>query len=143
MSFVTALPDPDPDPDLGPDVLARLHTDPNAWLSTLRPDGSPHLTPVWFVYAETTWWVCCSERSVKVRNLQHDNRVSLALEDGVHPVVAEGVATILRDGYPSQVVQAFKAKYDGWDITTPFERGGARVLLRVPVRRWLLDGIAQ
>lgn len=129
--------------DLHPDVLARLHDDPNAWLTTLRPDGSPHLTPVWFVYADATWWICCSERSVKVRNLQHDNRVSLALEDGVQPVVAEGTAKVLRDGYPPAVVEEFAAKYDGWDITSPFERGGARVLLHVPVRRWLLNGAAQ
>lgn len=137
MSIVTHPQEP------SPGVLARLHDDANAWLTTLRPDGSPHLTPVWFVYADSTWWVCCSERNVKVRNLQSDNRVALALEDGVQPVVAEGTATVLRDGYPPTVVEEFAAKYDGWDITSPFERGGARVLLRIPVTRWLLAGAAQ
>jgi F420H(2)-dependent biliverdin reductase len=129
--------------ELHPTVLARLRDDPNAWLTTLRRDGSPHLTPVWFVYAHATWWICCSERSVKVRNLERDDRVSLALEDGVHPVVAEGRATILRAGYPPDIIEAFKAKYGGWDITTPFEGGGARILLQVPVARWLLAGAAQ
>ncbi|WP_262286823.1 pyridoxamine 5'-phosphate oxidase family protein [Micromonospora sp. MA102] len=33
------------------DVEIRLPRESNAWLCTLRPDGSPHLTPVWFVYA--------------------------------------------------------------------------------------------
>lgn len=135
MSFVTDRHDID--------LHDRLRDDPNAWLTTLRPDGSPHVTPVWFVYADATWWICCSERSIKVRNLERDPRVALALEDGVHPAVAEGRATIRRDAFPPNIVAAFKAKYDGWDITTPFEGGGARVLLEVPVDRWLLDGIAQ
>ncbi|MEU1841804.1 pyridoxamine 5'-phosphate oxidase family protein [Micromonospora chersina] len=35
----------------------------NAWLCTLRPDGSPHLTPVWLVYVGGTWWIGCDSRS--------------------------------------------------------------------------------
>ncbi|GAB3420409.1 hypothetical protein [Flindersiella endophytica] len=57
--------------------------------------------------------------------------------------MAEGSAEILRGTLPADVVKAFAEKYGGWDITTPFERGGARVLLRIPVRRWLLAGTAQ
>ncbi|MBN6035030.1 pyridoxamine 5'-phosphate oxidase family protein [Amycolatopsis sp. 195334CR] len=114
----------------------------NAWLSTLRPDGSPHLTPVWFVVLDETWWVCASERSVKARNIAADPRVSIALEHGDHPVVAEGSAKIHIRPFPGAVVDAFQAKY-GWDITTPFEGGGARVLFEIPVSRWLLKGQAQ
>ncbi|MEU7799334.1 pyridoxamine 5'-phosphate oxidase family protein [Micromonospora arborensis] len=32
------------------DVEVRLARELNVWLCTLRRDGSPHLTPVWFVY---------------------------------------------------------------------------------------------
>ncbi len=129
--------------DPPPSVLERLGSEPNAWMCTLRTDGSPHLTPVWFVYQGRTWWVCSGERNVKVRNVAADPRVSLALEGGGAPVVAEGQGKILRQDYPADVVAAFKCKYGGWDITTPFERGGSRVLLEVPVDRWLLAGTSQ
>ena len=33
-------------------VRQRLRTDDVVWLCTLRPDGSPHLTPVWDVTAD-------------------------------------------------------------------------------------------
>lgn len=121
-------------------VLKRLERDANVWLCTSRPDGSPHLTPVWFVY-DGTWWVCVLENSAKYRNIRRDPRVSLALEDAVAPVVAEGTAMIHTVGFPPQVVAAFARKYD-WDITEPYA-GTGRVLFEIPVARWLLPGVAQ
>lgn len=125
---------------LPPHVETRLADERNVWLCTVRRDGSPHVTPVWFVYADGTWWIGCDARSVKVRNLEADPRVSLALEDGTTPVVAEGIAHLHRGDFPTTVVKAFASKYDGWDVR---ERVGERVLLEVAVRRWLLAGTAQ
>ncbi|MDG4794291.1 pyridoxamine 5'-phosphate oxidase family protein [Micromonospora sp. WMMD1082] len=36
-------------------VLARLEGERVGWLCTLRPDGSPHLTPVWLLYLGGEW----------------------------------------------------------------------------------------
>jgi F420H(2)-dependent biliverdin reductase len=123
-------------------VLARLRQERHAWLCTLRPDGSPHVTPVWFVFHEATWWVGSSVRNKKVRNLVRDPRVSLALEGGAAPVVAEGRAVILRGDFPAPIVEMFASKYE-WDVTAAYPAEGARVLLRIPVARWLLAGRAQ
>ncbi|MFI6638869.1 pyridoxamine 5'-phosphate oxidase family protein [Streptomyces sp. NPDC050504] len=125
-------------------VRERLAEEPNVWLCTVRPNGSPHVTPVWFVYGHESsrWWIGSDLGAVKVRNVLADPRVSLALEDGRHPVVAEGDATVLRGGFPPDVVDAFRRKY-GWDVTVPERPGGSRVLLEVRVRRWLLAGTAQ
>ncbi|MDG4837670.1 pyridoxamine 5'-phosphate oxidase family protein [Micromonospora sp. WMMD967] len=125
------------------DVQARLAREPNVWLCTLRRDGSPHLTPVWFVYVDGTWWIGSGSRNVKVRNILEDPRVSLALEGGNAPVVAEGTARVHRDGFPDAVVEAFAGKYEGWDVGRQVSPGGERVLLEIPVRRWLLAGTAQ
>ena len=130
-------------PPLSPEVEARLLTERTVWLTTLRPDGSPHTTPVWFVHEPGTWWIGSGERNVKVRNLSLDPRVSLALPDGDHPVVAEGVAHVHRGGFPQHVVRGFAAKYGGWDTTVPAHPGGAQVLVEVLVTRWLLTGAAQ
>lgn len=101
------------------------------------------MTPVWFVYQPDVWWVGSDSHSVKVRNVAADPRVSLALEDGDRPVVAEGRAEVLRTDFPTEVVTAFAAKYAGWDVREPTRPGGSRVLLRIPVLRWLLAGTAQ
>ncbi len=126
----------------GPDVLPRLAEEKNVWLCTVRPDGSAHVTPVWFVYRNSRWWIGTDDSSVKVRNIREEPRVSLALEDGRFPVVAEGDASLMREGFPQQVVAAFERKY-GWDVSAPTRPGSERVLLEVRVRRWLSAGTAR
>nr|WP_155074145.1 pyridoxamine 5'-phosphate oxidase family protein [Streptomyces taklimakanensis] len=120
----------------------RLAEEKNVWLCTVRPDGSAHVTPVWFVCRGSRWWIGADHGSVKVGNIRKEPRVSLALEDGRFPVVAEGDASLIRDGFPREVVAAFERKY-GWDVSAPTRPGGKRVLLEVRVRRWLLAGTAQ
>ena len=120
----------------------RLARERNVWLCTLRPDGSPHVTPVWFAYLDDAFWVGSGERNVKVRNVEKDPRVSLALEDGDAPAVAEGLARVHRAALREDVLALLSAKYDGWDAAAVIEPFGLRVLLEVPVRRWLLGGSA-
>ncbi|MEU1785159.1 pyridoxamine 5'-phosphate oxidase family protein [Streptomyces sparsogenes] len=97
----------------GSAVRLRLAEEKNVWLCTVRPDGSAHVTPVWFVYQSSRWWIGSDYSSVKVRNVLKEPRVSLALEDGRFPVVAEGDASLIRGGFPHEVVTAFEQKY-GW-----------------------------
>lgn len=132
----TAVPVPDA-------VAERILNDRNVWLCTLRRDGSAHLTPVWFVHLRERWWISVEARSVKAGNLAADPRVSLALEDGDAPVVAEGRALVHTEGFPEDVVTVFQDKY-GYEIRTPLSKsGGPRALLEVEVVRWLLSGTAQ
>ncbi|WP_037307264.1 TIGR03618 family F420-dependent PPOX class oxidoreductase [Amycolatopsis orientalis] len=124
-------------------LIERLARERNAWLCTLRADGSPHVTPVWFVYLDDVFWISSGERNVKVRNVGQDPRVSIALEDGDAPAVAEGSARVHRGAPREDVLAALAAKYDGWAADVEVEPFGARVLLEVPVKRWLLEGVAQ
>lgn len=48
-----------------------------------------------------------------------------------------------RGSLREDVLAAISAKYDGWDAGTEIEPFGRRVLLEVPVDRWLLKGTAQ
>jgi len=98
----------------------RLDTDRNVWLATVRPDGRPHLVPIWFVVEGGRWYICTSPDSVKARNLQANPAVMLALEDGTNPHVVEGVARVVRPA--PAVVRKFKEKFD-WDITAEAEDG--------------------
>ncbi|WP_149826999.1 pyridoxamine 5'-phosphate oxidase family protein [Streptomyces tailanensis] len=124
-------------------IRERLAREKNVWLCTVRSDGSPHVTPVWFVFLRGGWWIGSDGGSVKVRNIERYARVSLALEDGRFPIVAEGDAVVHRRvPFPADITDAFAAKYD-WDVSAPHRPGEPRVLLEVPVRRWLLAGTAQ
>ncbi|WP_086845943.1 pyridoxamine 5'-phosphate oxidase family protein [Amycolatopsis kentuckyensis] len=125
------------------EIADRLEKDRNVWLCTLRPDGSPHLTPVWFVHVGDTFWIGSGERNTKVRNILNDPRVSLALENGDHPIVAEGRAQVHRGALREDILTALAAKYEGWDAGKEVRPFGPRVLLEVPVTRWLLRGSAQ
>jgi PPOX class probable F420-dependent enzyme len=112
---------------------------PCAWLTTLRRDGSPHTTPVWFLLVNQTFWIASSTLNVKVRNAARDPRVSLAVDGtGAQPHVAQGRVTVHAriEDFPD-VVALLAEKYDGWDATDE-SHDGPRVLLEVPVDRWLL-----
>ncbi|WP_205856064.1 pyridoxamine 5'-phosphate oxidase family protein [Phytoactinopolyspora endophytica] len=124
-------------------LIDRLERERNVWLCTLRADGSPHVTPVWFVYLADRFWISSGARNRKVRNVVNDPRVSLALEDGDTPCVAEGRAHVHTGTLREDVLAAISAKYGGWDAATQIEPYGPRVMLEIPVDRWLLKGAAQ
>lgn len=92
----------------------RLETERNLWLATVRPDGSPHLVPIWFVWHKNKAYLCTSENSVKAKNIRANPRVAFALEGGDDPVLVQGTAKIL-DNAPAEITDAFKAKFD-WNI---------------------------
>ena len=101
---------------LDPQVERRLQAEQNLWLATVRPDGTPHLVPIWFVWVAGKIYLCTGADSVKVRNLTRNPQVSIALEDGTHPIVIEGRAEPI-ERPPAAVINEFQRKYD-WNITT-------------------------
>jgi PPOX class probable F420-dependent enzyme len=65
------------------DAAARidrlLASEPIVWLSTVRPDGTPHLVPIWFSWDGERLFVASKPEARKVRNLRANPRVMLAL----------------------------------------------------------------
>ena len=100
-------------------VEQRLQTEHNLWLATVRPDGTPHLAPIWFAWVAEKIYLCTGANSVKVRNLKQNPRVTVALEDGDQPIVIEGRAQPI-GVVPKPVIAAFKKKYD-WNISNDDE----------------------
>ena len=115
-------------------TAARLESEQNIWLASIRPTGRPHLVPLWFVWAGGCIYLCVASNSVKMRNLATNPAVSLALESGNAPVVIEGRATLLAPPWPEEVVLGFQRKYD-WTITTDTEYDA---LVAVTPQRWLM-----
>ena len=58
-----------------------LEREPVVWLSTVRPDGGPHLVPIWFWWDGEALLVFSKPGAQKVRNLRVQPSVMLALGD--------------------------------------------------------------
>jgi PPOX class probable F420-dependent enzyme len=84
------------------EVWSFLNSDPPrpALLATTRPDGRPHLAPVWYVADGRAILFNTGTDTVKGCNIAHDPRVSLCVDDDRPPyafVTIEGRAVISDD----------------------------------------------
>lgn len=118
---------------LSPETHQRLDTEANIWISTTRPDGRPHLTPVWFAWHQGKLYACIQTASVKARNLSQNEAVAFALENGTHPVIGEGTARAAPEPWSQAVIDIFQRKYN-WDVTTDHEYD---YLLEITPAKWL------
>jgi hypothetical protein len=76
----------------------RLASARNYWIATARPDGYPHMTPVWGVWLDETFYFSTGRRSRKARNLAADPRCVVCPERADEPVswkAAPSVSPIL------------------------------------------------
>lgn len=99
-------------------VAQRLRTDPIVWFITVRPDGRPHVVPVWFFWDGETFLILSQPNKQKLRNLRQNHNVMLALDGtgnlGDDVVVVEGTAELLEESSLglSRAYPAFAEKYD-------------------------------
>jgi len=108
------------------------HTEPNTWLTTVRPTGAPQTTRVWFVLLDNTVWISTGDTSLKWRNLVTNPHVTLAF-DGTDAGVITGTAELHDRALDRpDVLSAFAAKYNGWDAAADVPGWGNRVLIAVP-----------
>lgn len=92
----------------------RLRRELMMWLSTVRPDGRPHLVPVWFLWDGETILIFSQPKQQKLRNLQHNPNVVVALDtagQGDDVVMIEGKAELLDDPRVSTALPAYAEKY--------------------------------
>jgi general stress protein 26 len=87
------------------------------WLSTVRPDGRPHVTPLLAVWLDSALYFCTGEDERKAKNLAHNAPCVLTtgcntLNEGLDLVV-EGVAVRVNDEARLQrLADRYAAKYD-------------------------------
>jgi F420H(2)-dependent biliverdin reductase len=121
--------------DLDPALLTFLTERHLATLTTLRPDGTPHVVPVGVTYdaATRTARVITSGTSAKARHVRSGrSRVAVCQVDGRRWVTLEGTAVVRDD--PASVADAeqrYARRY-----RTPRENP-ARVVLEISVDRVL------
>jgi general stress protein 26 len=90
------------------------------WLSTVQPDGRPHVVPLIAVWLDGALYFITGEHENKAKNLATNTQVTIttgcnALSEGLD-IVVEGEAVVVRDDAKlRRVANAYVAKYgEGW-----------------------------
>ncbi|MGI8553569.1 MAG: PPOX class F420-dependent oxidoreductase [Dehalococcoidia bacterium] len=118
-------------------ILSQPRT---AKLATVRPDGRPHVAPVWIALDGDTVVFTTMHDTVKAANLRHNPRVMLCVDDEAPPfafVSVEGVATMSEEPDPEEMLKwtiRIAGRYMGADRAGEFGKRNAvpgEVLVRV------------
>ena len=93
------------------------------WLSTVRSDGRPHVTPLLGIWTNGALYFCTGADERKAKNLKHNPRCTLTtgcntLEAGIDIVVEGDATTVEADAERSEVAAAYESKY-GTHLTAP------------------------
>ncbi|MCX5053495.1 MULTISPECIES: PPOX class F420-dependent oxidoreductase [unclassified Streptomyces] len=122
------------------------HGTRTAKLSTVRADGSPHVTPIWFVLDGDELVFNTAKTSVKGRNLARDGRAALCIDDDRPPfdfVVLQGRARISEDlGELRHWAARIGARYMGEERAEEFGRRNGvpgELLVRIAIDKVLAE----
>jgi hypothetical protein len=100
------------------------HNARTTWLATIKEDGSPHVTAVGAIWLDGTFWFQTGTETRKARNVERDQRCSIALSIRGADAVFEGVAVRVTD--PGALTRIAKAWADnGWPAA--LDDGGAGI----------------
>ena len=100
-------------------VAEQMTESKNYWLSSVRPDGRPHVVPRWGVFIENKFWYDGSPETRHAQNIMENPNVSLHLESGDQVVMMEGISKPTEKPTPefaSQLAETIGYKYgeDGY-----------------------------
>ena len=83
-----------------------------ARIATVKPDGSPHVTPVWYLWKAPYLLIAVVSTSLKVRNIKQNPQVAVTIDTDSSPaqgVIIEGRALI--KNLPTQLEHELCARY--------------------------------
>lgn len=106
------------------------------WLSTVRPDGRPHVTPLIAIWLDESPWFVTGPGERKAANLESNPQVVLttgcnALNEGLDLVVEGGAVPVTERDTLKRVADTFAAKYpDPFKFNVgDFDGGGGEALV--------------
>ena len=137
--------DPEAPPTPWAEVLRVLETAELFWISTVREDGRPHVTPLPAVWDEDKLHFCTGLAEQKAVNLAHNPHVALTTgsdrwKDGVDVVVEGNAVRVVGDSRLTALADLWRSKYDGdWDFSVRddmfhHEGGSAAVFAVAPAK---------
>ena len=100
--------------EFGARVARRLESEPVAWLTTVRADGQPQPSPVWFLWDGDSILIYSRPNQPKLRNIAGNPKVSLSFNsdgDGGDVVVISATAQHDQAAPAVDQLPAYVAKY--------------------------------
>jgi uncharacterized pyridoxamine 5'-phosphate oxidase family protein len=110
------------------------------WISTVRPDGRPHVTPLMTVLIDDELYFCTGPTEQKARNLEANTNVALttgagSMAEGLDLVVEGDVVRVTDVPTLSAAAERYRSKYgwtfEGRDGALHSDDGGEAYLFRV------------
>lgn len=95
-------------------VTQRLQNEQIIWLTTVRADGMPTPTPVWFHWDGKRVLIFSQPDALKVRNIRSNANVALNFHtdaDGGDVAIILGTAQIEEQPVMAELLAAYLAKY--------------------------------
>ncbi len=98
---------------LGPKVERFLRGKYFGKLATTMKDGSPHVTPIWYMLEGGKILVNTTTNRVKYHNIKRDNRVCFLVDDGYTYVIIFGRARMARERDGKKDIETLAIRYTG------------------------------
>jgi nitroimidazol reductase NimA-like FMN-containing flavoprotein (pyridoxamine 5'-phosphate oxidase superfamily) len=110
------------------------------WLSTVRPDGCPHVTPLIAIWMDDALHFCTGPEERKAKNLSANPRCVITtgcndLDEGLDVIVEGEAARVTDEAKLQRLADAYPEKYEGWHFTVRdgafYGDGGEALVFRV------------
>ena len=95
-------------------IAERLHREATVWLSSIRPDGRPHVVPLWFFWDGEVFDLFSKPTAQKVRNVREHPEVMIGIgepDEEWDVELVEGTATALLEPTADVVAPGLFDKY--------------------------------
>ena len=123
-------------------AVDRLQSAIHYWISTTRPDGRPHVAPVWAVWVDGMIVFESGSNSRRSRNIAANPAAAVHIESGDDIVIVEGVAEAIGGPDPdleAKLIDAFASKYGRYDYEydpANWQNGGLYLVRPRKVLAW-------
>jgi PPOX class probable F420-dependent enzyme len=82
-------------------------------LATTMKDGSPHVTPIWYMLENGKILVNTTTNRVKYFNMKRDSRVCFLVDDGYSYVIMFGRARMAKERDANRDIETLAIRYTG------------------------------
>lgn len=95
----------------------RLKRSHNYWITSVKPDGSPHTMVVWGLWQDGRFLFSTGSKSRKARNLAENPNCIVCTENAAEAIIVEGIAEIPDVAARRKMLPAYERKYK-FDMST-------------------------
>jgi Pyridoxamine 5'-phosphate oxidase len=95
----------------------RLKKSHNYWITTVKPDGSPHTMVVWGLWQDGRFLFSTGSQSRKSRNLARNANCVVCTEHAHEAIIVEGLAELADVPARRKFLAEYSRKYH-WDMSS-------------------------